>query len=298
MKESRLFRIVYQLLDKGHATAPELAKELEVSVRTIYRDIDALSSAGIPIYAETGRNGGIYLSNNFILDKVLFSDYEKKEILSALQSLSVIGHIYEKEVLIKLSALFNIPSENWFEVDFSRWGNKTKDNTKFELLKNAVIYHKTLYIIYVNSYGKKSKRYINPLKLLYKAKEWYIKAYCTDKQDFRIFKFNRIVELKLTDNHFIPVEFPNLQDTHSEIYNKIILQFPKEMAYRVYDEFDISEVEEQESGVLVATAEMPEDAWLIRYLLSFGSQVKVIEPVYLREILANEAKKIYEINKP
>ena len=68
MQESRLFKIVYYLLDKGRATAPELAEYFEVSVRTIYRDIDALSGAGIPIYAETGRNGGIYLMKDFVLD--------------------------------------------------------------------------------------------------------------------------------------------------------------------------------------------------------------------------------------
>ena len=68
MQESRLFKIVYHLLDKGRATASELAEKFEVSVRTIYRDIDALSGAGIPIYAEAGRNGGIYLMNDFVMD--------------------------------------------------------------------------------------------------------------------------------------------------------------------------------------------------------------------------------------
>ena len=80
MQESRLFRIVYYLLDKGRATAPELAEHFEVSVRTIYRDIDTLSGAGIPIYAETGRNGGIYLMKGFVLDKAVLSDEEKQEI--------------------------------------------------------------------------------------------------------------------------------------------------------------------------------------------------------------------------
>ena len=69
MRESRLFQIVYHLLDKGQATAPELAEKFEVSVRTIYRDIDALSGAGIPVYAESGRNGGIRLMNTFVLDR-------------------------------------------------------------------------------------------------------------------------------------------------------------------------------------------------------------------------------------
>ncbi len=83
MQESRLFKIVYHLLDKGRATAPELADKFEVSVRTIYRDIDALSSAGIPIYAEPGRNGGIFLLQDFVLDRALLSENEKLEVLTS-----------------------------------------------------------------------------------------------------------------------------------------------------------------------------------------------------------------------
>ncbi len=66
MSDSRLFRILYYLLDHGSATAPELAEKLEVSVRTVYRDVEALSSAGIPVYTEPGRNGGIFLLHGFI----------------------------------------------------------------------------------------------------------------------------------------------------------------------------------------------------------------------------------------
>ena len=66
MQESRLFRILYYLLDKGRATAPELAEKFEVSVRTIYRDVDAISSAGIPVYVTTGRNGGIQFLDNYV----------------------------------------------------------------------------------------------------------------------------------------------------------------------------------------------------------------------------------------
>lgn len=90
MQESRLFKIVYYLLEKGQATAPQLAERFEVSVRTIYRDIDVLSEAGIPVYTESGRNGGIYLMSQFVLDKAILSEEEKQEILSAMQSMHAI----------------------------------------------------------------------------------------------------------------------------------------------------------------------------------------------------------------
>lgn len=298
MKESRLFKIVYYILEKGRVSAPELAKKFEVSVRTIYRDVDVISSAGIPIYVTAGRNGGIQILDNYVLEKAFFSEEEKRDMLAVLQSLSVIGNTHEKELLTKLSALFNTHSENWFEVDFSRWGSKTQDNTKFELLKRAVINHKTVSIVYVSSYCRKTERIIHPLKLFFKSKEWYVKAYCTKNHDFCLFKLNRIVQWELLDEDFTPVDFPDLQDTEQNSYNKIVLRFPKEMAHRIYDEFTDDELEEQKKGDLIATAYMPEDTWLIGYLLSFGSYVEVIEPAYLREILSNEARKICEKNKP
>ena len=118
MQESRLFKIVYYLLDRGQATAPELAERFEVSVRTIYRDIDALSAAGIPIYAEAGRNGGIRLMHDCVLDHVVLSGEEKREILAALQSINITRNIAESQTLQKLSALFALPSENWLRLIF------------------------------------------------------------------------------------------------------------------------------------------------------------------------------------
>jgi len=99
MQESRLFKIVYHLLDKGRATASELAEKFEVSVRTIYRDIDALSGAGIPIYAEAGRNGGIYLMNDFVMDKAVLTEEEKREILTALHSINSTSNIDNSQIL-------------------------------------------------------------------------------------------------------------------------------------------------------------------------------------------------------
>ena len=298
MSDSRLFKILYYLLDRGHATAPELAAEFEVSARTIYRDVEALSSAGIPVYAETGRNGGIYLLQDFILDRAILSENEKQEVLTAMQSILATGYTGGKDILTKLSALFNVNTRNWLEVDFSRWGKCAYDNSKFEMIKAAVIQCKEIKIVYENTNSERSIRIIQPLKISYKSKEWYLKAFCMEKQDFRIFKLNRILEIELLENTFVPRQYPEQENNLQQAYPQIVLLFSKEIAYRVYDEFDETEIEYQKNGDLIVRAEMPVDTWLIGYLLSFGAQVEILEPKYLKDVLAAQAQAIYEKNKP
>ncbi len=299
MQESRLFKILYHLLDKGQATAPELAEKFEVSVRTIYRDIDALSGAGIPVYTEAGRNGGIHLMNDFVLDKVLLSAEDKQEILTSLQSMNVTQSINNQDTLSKLLAIFDVSLENWLEVDFSRWGNNESDNHKFKILKSAIINRKIVRITYVSSYAEISQREIHPLKLMYRSRAWYLKAYCTEKKDFRLFKLTRILDCELMDEEFSACVFPEQSDPPpQQQYHTIKLRFSKEAAYRVYDEFDQTQVQQQENGDLLVSAEMPEDAWLIGFLLSFGTQVDILSPIYLKDFLAEQAKLIYEKNKP
>lgn len=294
MQESRLFKIVYHLLDKGRATASELAEKFEVSVRTIYRDIDALSGAGIPIYAEAGRNGGIYLMNGFVMDKAMLTEEEKREILTALHSINSTSNIDNRQILQKLSAIFNVGSESWLEVDFSRWGNNKTDNAKFELLKSAVVQQRCVKITYANSYGTISERIVQPLKMSYKSMSWYLKAYCTEKQDYRIFKLTRIITLEVLSDTFDKKSFPELDEMSGQVYSTIVLRFAKEISYRVYDEFDNTQISTEENGDLIVSVEMPEDEWLIRYLLSFGIQVDIVEPVHLKDIVAKQAKRIYE----
>lgn len=298
MKESRLFGIIYHLLDKGQVPASKLAEKFEVSIRTIYRDIDSLSGAGIPIYAEVGRNGGIRLMDSFVLDKAILSEEEKQEILAALEGLNADQRIHNRDTLSKLSAIFNIPSENWLEVDFSRWGDDGEDNDKFAMLKSAIIHHKKIKITYAASDEAVHERIICPLRLFYKAKAWYVKAYCMQKQDLRLFKLSRIVDYTLTNEGFSRVGFPEQPASSQKEYPTIVLRFPKTMAYRVYDEFNRKQIQRQKDGDLIVSVEMPEDAWLISFLLSFGTQVDILSPVYLKEVIAEQAKSIYEKNKP
>lgn len=298
MQESRLFKIVYHLLEHGQATAVQLAERFEVSVRTIYRDIDALSEAGIPVYAEPGRNGGVHLMNDFVLDKAVLSAEEKQEILTALQSIQSVQNPDDRRTLHKLSALFELNTESWLEVDFSRWGNEASDSEKFELLKSAVIHQKCVKIAYANSNGASGERIIQPLKLSYKSAAWYVKAFCTTKQDYRIFKLNRIMRLEVLEESFDRRTFPEQSADAIPETAAVTLRFPPDMAYRVLDEFDPTKISRQQDGSLIVSTSLPHDDWLIGYLLSFGTQVEILSPASLRGLVAERAKKIYEKHKP
>lgn len=136
------------------------------------------------------------------------------------------------------------------------------------------------------------------MKLYYKSKDWYLKSYCQTKQDFRLFKINRILKWELLEQHFTPMTFPETAGAPPDTCRQIILCFPAKAAYRVYDEFDINQIQPQKDGSLLVHACMPEDDWLTGYLLSFGTQVEIIEPLSLKETMKEKVKELYEKYKP
>lgn len=294
MQDSRLFKMIYYLIEHGKTSAPRLAEKFEVSVRTIYRDIDVISSAGIPIYVTTGRNGGIQIADDFVMDKTMLSDKEKEDILMAMQSIAKID-ADNRDTVTKLSSLFRIKNDSWLEVDLSRWGYDIAKNNKFEMLKKAISEHKMVNITYANTKGEIKDRVIWPLKMVYKASDWYVKAYCLQQAAFRIFKLTRIITLKMTDQNFTPLKFPQEQLTRYENAPvKVVLSITKDMAFRAYDEFAYDQIVNDSDGNLIVTTYMPLDDWVVGYILSFGANIKVLEPASLGELVKQEAEKIWK----
>lgn len=292
MQINRLFEIIYLLLDKKSMTAQELADHFEVSKRTILRDIDTLSMAKIPIYTTQGKGGGISLMEGFVLNKTTLTENEQNQILIALQSLNATNCTNSDDVLAKLGALFQKRNVDWIEVDFSRWGQGTGDNAKFDLLRHAIIKRTAVHFEYVSSCGEKSMRKVYPLKLVFKSKAWYLQGFCTDKQDYRTFKLNRILNAMVTEEHFeegmyIP---PAIEKTDTPITSFIELElvFASHVAYRVYDEFDVGSIEQADNGSLHVHVHLPEDEWLYSFLMSFGKNVEILHPKHVKENLAKK----------
>ncbi len=287
---NRLFEIVYILMQKRKTTAKELADRFEVSTRTIYRDIETLSTANIPIYASKGKDGGIGLLDEYVLNKTILSEEEQNQILFALQGMKKVKGQDEKDILEKLSILFNKKINDWIKIDFSNWGNIQEE--RFDMIKSAILNKQLVQFTYYNSNGEESKRTVEPLQIWFKDKSWYLVSYCKLKQDYRIFKIARIKEVKILQEHF-ERELPKEED--NEKYNfKIIeleLEISKAMTYRVYDEFESKEIMRKEDGNFIIKVKYPENEWVYGYILSFGEHIKVLSPIKAKNIIKDKLEK-------
>ena len=286
---NRLFEIVYILLQKKKTTAKELADRFEVSTRTIYRDIETLSTANIPIYASKGKDGGIGLLDKYILNKTILSEEEQNQILFALQGMKKVKGQDEKDILEKLSILFNKEINDWIKIDFSNWGNIQEE--RFDIIKSAILNKQLVQFTYYNSNGEESKRIVEPLQIWFKDKSWYLISYCRNKEDYRIFKIARIKEVKMLQEHF-ERELPKEEN---EQYNfktiELELEINKAMTYRVYDEFESKEITKKQDGNFMIKVKYPENEWVYGYILSFGEHAKVLSPGYAKNIIKDKLQK-------
>ena len=292
MQINRLFEIIYILLDKKRVPAIYLAERFGVSTRTIYRDLDTLSLAGVPVYSERGKGGGISLLPDYVLNKSILSEQEQNEILTALYSLSNINPDKTGQVLSKLSTLFNKPAANWLKVDFSDWSW----TSYFDDFKDAILNQQIAEFDYYNRHGEKTFRRIEPTQLWFKSRAWYIKGFCLVKQASRLYKLSRVKNLVVTNEHFTERNSLDMPDdsNQQEQHVTLKLRIAPEMVFRAYDEFDESMLEKQPDGSLIVTVTWPEDNWVYGFILSFGEYLEVIEPEYIHKIIKDKAQKISE----
>lgn len=295
MQVNRLFEIVYILLEKNIVTAKELAERFEVSQRTIYRDIETLSSAGIPVYMSKGKGGGISILSNFILNKAILTEEEKSEILSSIRAVNAVSFndSESEKVLRKLNNILGENDTDWIEVDFSNWGNAKGEKETFNNLKSAILSKKVVKFDYNSSKGENISREVCPIKLYFKGQSWYMYGYCRIRSDYRFFKLRRIKDLCISDASF-NIKAPKNIIKEENIFNAefitLKMRISSKMAYRVYDEFD--DFKMLDDGSFIVTIEYPKGEWIFGYISSFGEECEVLEPQEIRKEIKNKIKKM------
>lgn len=305
MKINRLLEITILLMNKGTVTAKELADRFEVSTRTIYRDIDVLSSAGVPVFTNKGNGGGISLMENYSLNKALISEHESESLLLALKTLKAIKYPDIDNILVKMGAMFkNAASVEWVNVDFSPWGSNPNESNKFSDIKKAILERRVILFDYVNANGDKSNRSLEPMQLSFKGQAWYLTGYCRMRKEFRVFRISRIKNVVVTKESFerkTPEDFEKNEDNKdsknsknsndTRAFVKLKLKFFPEILHRIYDDFDEEFISKNADGTCDVTVVFPEDEWVYGYIMSFGCYVKVLEPEHVRYIVADRMRK-------
>lgn len=299
MKTERLFEITFILLEKRTVTAKELAERFEVSVRTIYRDLDILSACGIPIYTEQGRHGGIHLMEQYSLNKTLLTDSEQSQVVMALQSLKATGQEDVSAPLSKLKGIFRKDFDDWIEIDFSSWSNSDKERELFSLIRESILRSSPMRFAYINTKGESSIRVVEPYKLVFKGQNWYLFAYCRTKKDFRFFKLSRMEEPRTEEGSFYRETHPASESNryHKEQNETITLKLKIDAVagYRVMDELKDFVIEFDEENYIIEW-QTERNEWLFTYLLGYGDRLEILEPEEIKTEYSSLLQKMIEKN--
>lgn len=295
MRIDRLIGILSILLQKEKITAPELAEHFEVSRRTINRDIEELCKAGIPIVTWQGQGGGISIMDGYRMDRTLLTNKEMQDILVGLRSLdSVNGTNRYVQLMEKLS----VDSSNFMTgnqsvlIDLSSW-YQTALASKIELIRSAIDSKRELEFIYYSPRGE-TKREVEPYYLIFKWASWYVWGWCKVRQDFRMFKLNRMEQLSLSESLFESrsCPLPDLRD--STVFSggmEVKALFRPEYKWKLVEEYGGNCYTEQEDGrLLFQTNTFANKDYLIDWIFSFRDGVELIEPEEVR----TEIKEVLE----
>ena len=325
MQVNRMFEILYLLMNQNMMNAKQLAEHFEVSIRTIYRDVENLSAAGIPIYMTRGKYGGISLLPDYVFHKAMINEEEKQRLLSSLQAFEAVNPDKRTDLNQKLKSFLGADSSDWIQVDFGFWSDGKKEAELFQQLKQAILEKRQVCLQYINKNGETMERMVDPLKLVFRGTAWYLLAFCNLRQEDRYFKLKRIAKCELLESFYqgdMKNQGSQYQKDMAKMYQQnrphgtnVKILVGKSQAYRVYDDFtqvkvvrrgDYLKGEAENDGYLAAEVfyvemEDVDPEWLAYHMLSYGKELYVLEPKELREQINQElilASAMYEKYEP
>ena len=285
MKTERLIGILSLLLQKDQVTAPELADLFEVSRRTINRDIDALCMAGIPIQTIRGSGGGIRIMEGYRVDRTVLTRMDMQAILAGLRSLdSVSGTNRYMQLMEKLSAGDPdiMAADSHFLINLAAW-DKTSVADKISRIHNAIETKRKLRFHYSAPSGE-SSRTIEPCFLIFEWSRWYVWGWCELRQDFRLFKLNRMTDLR--EGGPFPgraVPFPDLSARKIfPLRYQVKALIQPEFRWKILEDYGPESFAEQQDGTLLFSFGFTDETAIMSWVLSFGSGIELLEPAEIR----------------
>ena len=295
MKIDRLISIIMILLEKERIGAQELADMFEVSPRTIYRDIDTINMAGIPVSSAPGVGGGFEIMQKYKIDKKVFSAADLSAILMGLSNLSTI--IRGDELVNALAKVKSfIPADrasdielkaNQIYIDLSPWMGNRNIQPYLEIIKTAIQENKLLSFEYSDRYGNKTARTAEPYQLVLKNSDWYWQGYCLMRNDFRIFKISRVSNLQILEEFFTPRDYQKPQLDFFGILEtmqiEIKIRIHKSIMERVLDFCAYEHFLPDGNEHYIVSFPFIENDYYYNILLGFGDKCECLEPLHVRK---------------
>lgn len=294
MKVERLISIIMILLDKERISAQKLADMFEVSLRTIYRDIDAINMAGIPVRSTSGVGGGFEIMPNYKIDRKFFSTSDLSAILMGLSSLS--NMIRGDELINALAKVKSfIPAErakdielraNQLYIDLSPWMGNRDIQPYLEIIKTALQESKLLSFEYADRYGNKTARTAEPYQLVLKSSHWYWQAYCLKRNDFRLFRLSRTSNLQIQEEFFMPREYQKPQldftDRLATMQTNINIRIHQSVMDRVLDYCTYEHFSPDGDEHYIVSFPFIENDYYYNILFGFGDKCECLDPLHIR----------------
>lgn len=300
-KIERLISIVMILLQKEVVSASEFSRLFNVTKRTIQRDMEALSYANIPIYAEYGPEGGYALMEGYKFDKRLLNHMDIENILVALGGFE--GLIKNQEIqstIQKIKGMANADISPALNLTFYDWPGRSQINEEILFIRQAIENNWLLKFEYVDQKGNKTYRLVEPYKVHFREMYWYLFGYSLERKDYRTFKLTRILNIQ-KDGFFVPRtdwEFKHKKQ-HNEQKNLVNVQLSIDIAVRdqFIERYGKNAVIKETARSFLATIELPENQYAYQFLAGFGNKVKIIKPKGFIEkyvIFLERAVKLYK----
>ncbi len=294
MKVDRLVSIIMILLDKKRIGAQELADMFEVSPRTIYRDIDAINMAGIPVRSTPGVGGGFEIMQEYKMDKKVFSTDDLSALLMGLTSLS--GMIRGDELIHTLAKVRSfIPADKVKEIEFkvnqicidlSPWMGNSRIQPYLEIIKTAMQKNKLLAFEYIAHHGNKTTRTVEPYQLILKGSHWYLQGYCRKRNDFRLFRLSRMSNLQRKEEFFAPRNYQKPQldfdDLWADMQTRIKIRIHRSVMDRVLDFCSFEDFSPHGDDHFIVNFPFLENEYHYGIVLSFGDKCECLEPFHIR----------------
>ena len=297
MKVDRLVSIIMILLDKKRIGAQELADMFEVSPRTIYRDIDAICMAGIPIRSTSGVGGGFEIMPQYKIDKNVFSTADLSALLMGLSGLSNI--VRGDELIHTLAKVKSfIPAErakdievkaNQICIDLSPWMGNRNIQPYLATIQTAMQERRLLTFTYTDRHGNQTERTAEPYQLVLKSSHWYFQGYCYKRNDFRLFRLSRILSLHMEEDTFVPRDYQkpqlDIDNIVATMQKTIILRIHKSIMDRVLDYCPYEQFSPDDDAHFIVHFPFIENDYYYDMLLSFGNKCECLGPAPIRERL-------------